>query len=546
MKTACALLIAIASLWIGGSSVAQPPDDGAVLPFPTPPTASVAAPALKDSTMVWRKSVRRLPESAPNVVVIMLDDVGFGQANTYGGPIHTPTLDRIANRGISYNRFHTTALCSPTRAALITGRNHHRVGNGVITEMAMDWDGYIGTIPRTSATLPRVLGEYGYVTSAFGKWHNTPATETTSMGPFTNWPTGPGIGFDYFYGFLAGETSQWEPRPVENMNQIEPPHDEDYHLSEDMAQQAIQWLRNRRSFSPDKPFFLYFAPGAGHGPHHVGKEWADKYKGKFDGGWGEMRKEIFARQKAMGWIPQDAVLTPRPVSLPSWDEIPESQRPFQARLMEVFAGFIEHADVQAGKVIDEIERQGEFDNTLVFYVFGDNGAATAGQNGTISELIFQNNIATTIDDHLRVLDELGGLDAIGTAKTDNMYHAAWCWAGNTPFQYMKQVASHLGGTRNPMAVSWPAKIKHDKTPRAQFTHVNDITPTIYEVAGITPPKVVDGFQQDPLDGKSFAYSFASAAAPGARAPSTSRCSAIRGSTMTAGLQAAWGPSSTPR
>jgi len=513
MKFMIRYLSGVSLILVASVAFAQTPDDGSVLPFPPTPSASIAAPSLAESTMKWRTPKRHLAKDAPNVVIIMLDDVGFGQAGTYGGPIHTPTLDRIASTGISYNHFHTTALCSPTRAALLTGRNHHRVGNGVITEMAMDWDGYIGTIPRTSATLPKVLGEYGYTTSAFGKWHNTPATQTTSMGPFTNWPTGPGIGFDYFYGFLAGETSQWEPRLVENMNQIEPPHNEKYHLSEDMADQAVGWLRRHRAYSPDKPFFMYFAPGAGHGPHHVGKQWADKYQGKFDGGWDKMREAIFDRQKALGWIPADAKLTPRPDSIPAWNEIPESQRAFQTRLMEVFAGFIEHADVQAGKVIDELDRQGLRENTLVFYIFGDNGAATAGQNGTISELLFQNNIASTIEDHLKALEELGGLDAIGTAKTDNMYHAGWGWAGNTPFPYFKQVASHLGGTRNPMAVSWPTKIKPDKTPRAQFTHVNDITPTIYEVTGIVAPKMVDGFKQDPIDGVSFVYSFTDAQAP---------------------------------
>ncbi|MBK0327930.1 arylsulfatase [Rhodobacteraceae bacterium F11138] len=464
--------------------------------------------------MIRRHVPARVPEDAPNVVIIMLDDVGFGQAGTFGGAVDTPTLDRIVADGISYTRFHTTALCSPTRASLMTGRNHHRVGNGVITEMAMDWDGYVGTIPRTAATLPKVLKEYGYNTSAFGKWHNTPAVETTTMGPFTNWPTGPVIGFDYFYGFLAGETSQWEPRLVENRNQVEPPHDDPtYHLSEDMAQKAIEWLQQHQSYSPDKPFFLYFAPGAAHGPHHVGKDWADKYAGRFDQGWEQLSNEVFARQKEQGWIPSDARKTPRPAFIPPWESIPESQRPFQSRLMEVFAGFVEHADVQAGKVIDEIERQGLLDNTLVFYLFGDNGAATAGQNGSISELLFQNGIDTTIEDQLAALEKLGGIEVIGSAKTDNMYHAGWAWAGNTPFQYMKQVASHLGGTRNPMAVSWPAKITPEKSPRTQFTHVTDIVPTIYEAIGITAPDVVDGHKQMPLDGDSFYASFENADAP---------------------------------
>ncbi len=442
------------------------------------------------------------------------DDVGFGLPDTYGGPIHTPTLSRIANDGISYNAFHTTAICSPTRAALLTGRNHQRVGSGTIAERAVDWDGYTGVIPRTAATLPKVLGAYGYKTAAFGKWHNTPATQTTAMGPFTLWPTGEGIGFDYFYGFLAGETSQWEPRLVENLNPVEPPHDATYHLSEDPADQAVGWLRKHRAYAPDKPFFLYWAPGAGHGPHHIFKAWADKYKGRFDDGWDALRERTFARQKALGWIPADTQLTPRAASMAAWDSIPEAERPFQRRLMEVFAGFVEHADTQAGRVIDELDRLGIRDNTLVFYVFGDNGASAEGQSGTISELLAQNGIPNTLDQHLKALDELGGLDALGGPQMDNMYHAGWAWAGDTPFQHTKLIASHFGGTRNPLAISWPKGIQPDKTPRSQFHHVNDIAPTIYEILGIAPPKVVDGFAQDPIDGTSLAYSFADAKAPG--------------------------------
>ena len=455
----------------------------------------------------------RLPADAPNILIVLLDDVGFGLADTYGGPIHTPTLSRIANQGISYNAFHTTAICSPTRAALLTGRNHQRVGSGTIAERAVDWDGYTGVIPRTSATLAKVLGAYGYKTAAFGKWHNTPATETTPMGPFTLWPTGEGIGFDYFYGFLAGETSQWEPRLYENFNPVEPPHDETYHLSEDMADRAIAWMRKHRAYAPDKPFFMYWAPGAAHGPHHVFKEWADKYKGQFDDGWDALRERTFERQKALGWIPADTQLTPRTETMSAWDSIPEAQRPFQRRLMEVFAGFVEHVDAQVGKVIDELDRLGIRDNTLVFYIFGDNGSSAEGQNGTISELLAQNQIPNTIEQHLAAMDQFGGLDALGGPKMDNMYHAGWAWAGDTPFQYTKLIASHFGGTRNPMAVSWPARIKADQTPRPQFHHVNDIVPTIYNILKIEPPTVVDGFEQDPIDGVSMAYSFADAAAP---------------------------------
>jgi arylsulfatase A-like enzyme len=486
--------------------------DGSVLPFSPTPSASTAGPTLQESTHKRRVEKSHLPKDAPNILIILLDDVGFGLPDTYGGPIRSPTLSRIAGQGISYNAFHTTAICSPTRAALLTGRNHHRVGSGTITERASDWDGYTGVLPRSSATLAKVLGCYGYKSAAFGKWHNTPATETTAMGPFTNWPTGEGIGFDYFYGFLAGETSQWEPRLVENLNPIEPPHDEKYHLSEDLAEKAVVWLRKHRAYAPDKPFFMYWAAGASHGPHHIFKEWADKYKGKFDDGWDRLRERTFERQKTLGWIPGDAQLTPRPETLEGWDGIPESQRPFQRRLMEVFAGFTEHVDVQAGKIIDELERQGIRDNTIIFYIWGDNGSSAEGQRGTVSELLAQNNIPNTIEQHLAALQKLGGLDALGGPKFDNMYHAGWAWAGDTPFKYTKLVASHFGGTRNPLAVSWPARIRPDKTPRPQFHHVNDIAPTVYELLGIKPPKVVDCFEQDPIDGVSMISSFADAKA----------------------------------
>ncbi len=488
------------------------PSDGSVLPFPPVPSASKAAPRLQDSVHKRRAQPDHLKPGAPNVLIILLDDVGFGQASTFGGEMSTPTLSKLAGQGVSYNTFHTTAICSPTRAALLTGRNHQRVGNGTIAERAVDWDGYTGVIPKTSATLPEVLRHYGYKTAAFGKWHNTPADQTTAMGPFDRWPTG--HGFDYFYGFLAGETSQWEPRLVENTNIIEPPHDEKYHLSEDMAQRSIDWLRKHRAYSPDKPFFMYWAPGAAHGPHQVGKEWSGKYKGKFDDGWDAYRERVFARQKQLGWIPADTKLTPRAANMPSWASIPESQRPFQLRLMEIYAGFVEHVDAQAGKLIDELERLGVRDNTIVIYIFGDNGASAEGQNGTISELLAQNGIPNTVEQQIAALDKIGGLDALGGPKTDSMYHAGWAWAGNTPFHHTKLVASHFGGTRNPMVISWPKGIKADKTPRAQFHHVNDIAPTIYEIVGIAPPKVVDGFAQDPIDGVSLVYTFAAAKAPG--------------------------------
>jgi arylsulfatase len=501
----------VAVLSIATVNAAPAPDDGSVLPFPPVPSASIAKPRLQDSVHKRRAQPEHLKPGAPNVLIILLDDVGFGQASTFGGEINTPTLSKLAAQGVSYNTFHTTSICSPTRAALLTGRNHQRVGNGTIAERAVDWDGYTGVIPKSSATMPEVLRYYGYKTAAFGKWHNTPADQTTAMGPFDRWPTG--HGFDYFYGFLAGETSQWEPRLVENTNVVEPPHDESYHLSEDMAQRGITWLRKHRAFSPDQPFFMYWAPGAAHGPHQVGKAWSDKYKGKFDDGWDAYRERVFGRQKQLGWIPADAKLTPRAASMAAWDSIPESQRPFQRRLMEIYAGFVEHVDAQAGKLIDELDRLGIRDNTIIIFIFGDNGASAEGQNGTISELLAQNGIPNTVDQQLAALEKIGGLDALGTARTDSMYHAAWAWAGNTPFQYTKLVASHFGGTRNPMVISWPKGIKPDRTPRPQFHHVNDIAPTLYEIVGIEPPKVVDGFVQDPIDGVSLAYTFNDAKAP---------------------------------
>ena len=341
------VLIAIFSGVILGVAAASTPNDGSVLPFPPTPSASTARPRLQDSVHVRRTEPARVAADAPNILIVLIDDAGFGVPDTFGGFAHTPTLTRLRDQGISYNRFHTTSICSPTRAALLTGRNHQRVGSGTIAERAVDWDGYTGVIPKTSATIAETLRHYGYKTSAFGKWHNTPADQTTSMGPFDYWPTG--YGFDYFYGFLAGETSQWEPRLVENTTAIEPPHDETYHLTEDMVERSVKWLKQHRAFAPDKPFFMYWAPGGVHGPHHVARKWADKYKGKFDQGWDKLREETFARQKQRGWIPADTQLTTRHPTMPAWESIPEDQRAFQSRLMEIYAGFCEHTDTQVGR-----------------------------------------------------------------------------------------------------------------------------------------------------------------------------------------------------
>lgn len=486
-----------------------------ILPFPPKPSGSMAGRTMQESVYRPLAATSRLPEDAPNILIILIDDVGPGQASLTGGEIATPTLDRIAREGIVYNRFHTTAMCSPTRAALLTGRNHHAVGAGQIAELANDWDGYSGVQPKTSAMVAEVLKAYGYRTGAWGKWHNTPAEHTTAAGPFDYWPTG--YGFEYFYGFLAGEASQYEPNLVRNTSIVhpnEPKNDRPYHLSEDLADDAITWLQQHKAFSPDKPFLMYWASGASHGPHHVPKEWADKYQGKFDDGWDRYRERVFKNAKARGWIPQNAQLTERPETLPAWDSIPESEKPFQRRLMEVFAGFTEHVDAQVGRIVDEVDRLGYGDNTLIFYIWGDNGASAEGQAGTISELLAQNGIPSTAGEHIEALNDLGGLDLLGSPKTDNMYHAGWAWAGSTPYKSTKLIAAHFGGTRNPMAVRWPKRIRSDATLRSQFHHVIDIVPTIYEVVGITPPRVVNGFPQDPIQGISMAYTFDDANAEG--------------------------------
>jgi arylsulfatase A-like enzyme len=397
-----------------------------VLPFPPKPSGSIALPTMQESTYSPLPAARRLPKDAPNILIVLIDDVGPAQTDTYGGEIHTPTLSKIAKEGISYNRFHTTTMCSPTRAALLTRRNHHRVASGQITELANDWDGYMGIIPKSSVTVAEVLKDYDYHTGAWGKWHNSPAEQTTAAGPFDYWPTG--SGFEYFYGFLAGEASQYEPMLVRNTTFVEHPHTSGgrdyYHLSEDLADDAIGWLRQHKALAPDKPFLMYWASGASHGPHQVAKEWADKYKGKFDDGWDKYRERVFQRAKQMGWIPQSAQLTPRPADLASWDSIPEDEKPFQRRLMEVFAGFTEHVDAQVGRIVDEIDRLDYGKNTLILYIWGDNGASAEGQNGTISELLAQNGIPSTTKQQIKALDALGGLDVLGSPKTDNMYHAS--------------------------------------------------------------------------------------------------------------------------
>ena len=455
------------------------------------------------------------PEGAPNVLLVLIDDAGFGAPSTFGGPIETPSLTRMADGGLKYNRFHVTALCSPTRAAMLTGRNHHAVGFGQIGELSSGYPGYCALVPKDCAPFPRILKENGYATGAFGKWHLTPDAQQGPAGPFDRWPNG--WGFDYFWGFLGGEAGQYDPVITQNQSTIGVPEGkagEPYYFPDDMADKTIEWIHGVRAQDPDKPWFAYFSTGCAHAPHHVPKEWADKYKGKFDQGWDALREETFARQKALGVIPADAELTPRNEAFPAWDSLPEDLRKLYARQMEVYAGFQENADWNVGRVLDAIEEMGELDDTVVIYIWGDNGASMEGTlTGSFNELTMQNGIPLTSDQQLALIDLYGGLDAWGTELTAPHCAAAWAWASNAPFQWGKQVASHLGGTRNPMVIHWPARINDGGAVRSHFTHCIDIGPTILDIAGIPVPTHVDGIEQQPMHGVTFADSIDDPAAP---------------------------------
>jgi arylsulfatase A-like enzyme len=455
-------------------------------------------------------SVPTAPVGAPNVIAILLDDVGFGQASTFGGPANTPTLQRLADDGLRYNRFHTTALCSPSRAAFLSGRNHHSVHTGVITEMATGFPGYDGQWPREAACIAEILQGNGYSTAAFGKWHNTPDFELGAHGPFDRWPTGKGFG--YWYGFQGGESSQWHTPLFENTAPVEPPHDNPkWHFSEAMAEKAIGWIGQQKAAAPEKPFFIYFAPGACHGPHHVPTEWADKYKGRFDAGWDRQREITLENQKQLGVVPENTGLTPRPDSIPSWDSRSPDEKRLYARMQEVFAGYLEHIDAQIGKVVDAIERMGLRDDTLIIYIVGDNGPSAEGSlTGTLNALKSQLGLLDDVPTMLKHIDEIGG------PQHENHYPVGWCWAGSSPFQWMKQVASHFGGTRNGLVISWPKRILDRGGLRSQFHHIIDIAPTILEVAGIPEPREVNGVPQKPIEGTSMAYTFADKDAPGRR------------------------------
>ena len=476
------------------------------LPNATPEFSGSISKTISQSTP-RKLTAPQAPKGAPNVLLIMLDDVGFGSFGNFGGPVDTPGLNKIAKNGLRYNQFHTTALCSPTRAALLTGRNHHTVHMGGITEIANSFPGYDSAIPPESATIAQVLRMSGYSTACFGKWHLTPSWEQSPAGPFDRWPTG--MGFDRFYGIMGAESSQYEP-PVYDQTTPIAPHigKPDYHLTEDLADQTISWMQRQKASSPDKPFFCYFSTPAVHAPHHVPREWIEKYKGKFDSGWDSLRNEIYERQLKLGVIPQGTALTKRPEQIPAWDEYPERYRPVAQRLMETFAGFLAHTDAQIARVINALDDLNIAENTLVVYITGDNGASAEGTiHGAWSAPSFQNGVP---EDPEWLLDHI---DDFGTARCENHFNVGWAWALDSPFQWMKQVASHFGGTRNAIAISWPKKIKAAGELRTQFHHVIDIAPTIYEAAGIQAPEFVNGIKQMPIHGTSMTYSFASASSP---------------------------------
>ena len=451
------------------------------------------------------------------MLLVLIDDAGFGNPSTFGGPIQTPNYTRMADGGLKYNRFHVTALCSPTRAALLTGRNSHFVGFGSVGEFAGGFPGYCANLPRDCAPLPRILRDNGYSTAAFGKWHLTPDGQQGPAGPFDRWPSG--WGFEYFYGFLGGGASQWDPCLAENQKIIGTPQeyydsDDPYYLPDAMADRSIEWLHGVRAQDAHKPFFLYFSTGCSHAPHHVADVWADKYKGKFDQGWDRLREETFARQQELGVVPADAVLTPRDEAFPAWDEVPDNLKALYARQMEVYAGFSENADHNAGRVIDAIEEMGELDNTVILWIWGDNGASMEGTiTGSFNELTMQNGIPLTDEMQLQLTERYGGIEKWGSPIMDPHYSAAWAWAGNTPFQWGKQVGSHLGGTRNPLVVHWPDRVHDRGGLRSQFTHVIDVAPTILGLAGIPVPDTVDGIAQEPMHGVNIAASLSDANAP---------------------------------
>lgn len=476
MRTACLGFIGLGSIVVLGSAPALAEKGSATIPQ------------------------RQAPEGAPNVVIVLLDDVGFGATSTFGGPADTPALEVLAQDGLRYNRFHTTGICSPTRASLLTGRDAHVAGVGAVLNSANDRPGYEGVLKPETAVIAEVLRQQGYSTGAFGKWHLAPDWEISPAGPFDRWPTG--VGFETFYGFLGGETDQYDPVLYSGTTPIQRPAREGYHLTEDLVDQAIHWMRAQHSIRPDQPFFMYLAPGATHAPLQVPQEWLDRYKGRFDQGWDAMREEIFARQKELGVIPADSELTPRPEQIPAWDSLGADEQRVAARLMETYVAFLAHTDAQVGRLVQALKDSGQYDNTLFIYIVGDNGSSPeGGLRGGVSYMGTLQGLPEPTALQLRRLDDIGSPDSYA------QYPVGWGWALTTPFQWLKQVSSHLGATRNPLVVTWPQQIKDRGGIRHQFSHVNDVVPTILEAAGIAAPKKINGVRQLPMDGSSMLPSF---------------------------------------
>ncbi len=493
--TFCVALTAVCTATAG----TQTTPDRTTLPIPEPSFPHSTVLDARNATPPERFEVRA-PDGAPNVLIILIDDMGFGQSSAFGGPINMKTAERLADKGLRYNQFHTTALSSPTRAALLTGRNHHTTNTGSIMETATAFPGNTGQRPESVAPLAAMLRYNGYSTAAFGKNHETAAWEVSPSGPTDRWPTR--SGFDKFYGFMGGESNQWAPALYDGMTKIEVPKDSNYHFMTDMTNQAVKWMQSVKSLTPDKPFFMYFAPGATHAPHHVPKEWIAKYKGKFDQGWDKLREETLARQIKLGVVPADTKLAPKPGAIKDWNKLTVDEKKLFARQMEVFAGFGEYADTEIGRLVDVIQDMGQLDNTLIFYIVGDNGAsAEGGMSGMFNEMTYFNDVVETVSDVMKHYDELGG------PNTYSHYAAGWAVAGDTPFTWTKQVASNYGGTRNGMVVHWPKGVKARNEIRTQWHHVIDIAPTVLEAAVLPEPKVVNGIPQTPIEGVSMLYSF---------------------------------------
>jgi arylsulfatase A-like enzyme len=478
--------------------------DRTVLPIKEPSPATYKELDVRNATPPKRFEVRA-PQGAPNVVIVLIDDMGFGVCDAFGGPVSMPTLDKLSETGLKYNHFHTTALCAPTRMALLTGYNHHSANMGAITEMATSFPGNTAIRPQAITPMAEVLRQNGYNTAQFGKCHEVPPWELSASGPQDRWPTR--SGFEKFYGFLGGETNQWAPLVYDGITQVEVPKDSNYHFTTDMTNQAIAWVRFQQAITPGKPFFIYYAPGATHAPHHVPKVWADKYKGKFDEGWDKIREETFARQKKLGIIPQNTKLAPKPSDIKNWESLTPDEKKLYARQMEVYAGFAEHTDHEIGRLISALEELGIMENTMIIFIAGDNGASAEGQmSGMFNELTYFNQVQETVPDMLKHYDEWG------SPSTYPHFAAGWAVAMDAPFTWTKQVASDFGGVRNGMVICWPKRIKAKGEVRTQFGHVIDVAPTVYEAAGIPAPKVVNGITQAPIEGTSLVYTFNDAAA----------------------------------